>query len=62
MIIHSVLDLKKWIATQVGFLIDSDDVYYIYRYIKRKTDHPIFGCDWSKFLETIDCKSILNSK
>jgi hypothetical protein len=61
----SVIHLRKWIAEQLGHIDGSDDVNYILRYIRRKTDHPCYTEDaailkqWRSFLSEIDCYEIL---
>jgi len=63
---NSVLQLRRWVASQLKQLEDNDDVSYVLRYIRRKTDHPCFTQDtsegWHKFLKTIDCRKILLDK
>lgn len=62
---NSVIELRNWVANQLGQLPDNQDVDYVLRYIRRKTDHPCFSHDpltvaaWYKFLSGIDCRNIL---
>lgn len=58
MIINSVVDLRSWVAQQLQQLPDNEDVDLVVRFIRRKTEHPLYGMDWSYFLESIDCRNL----
>lgn len=59
MIINSVVDLRNWVAQQLQRLPDNRDVDVVIRFIRHKTDHPLYGMNWSYFLESIDCRVVL---
>lgn len=61
MFVKSVITLKNWVREYLGEEAHPDDIEKVFMYIRRKTDHPIYRKDWSDFLNTIDCKKILES-
>ena len=64
----SVVELRKWIANQLGQIDGNNDVEYVLRFIRRNTDHPCYTNDpafltnWHKFLQGLNCREIMCKK
>ena len=62
---NSVVELRNWVARQLGQLPDNQDVDHVVRHIRRKTDHPCYSHDplivanWENFLMGVNCREIL---